>query len=325
MIGEVLNSRVDRRLYQEDAELINNSVFVGVEIELENIRYFSHSPKYPNIFAFWSATEDGSIRNGTEFIFADPLKGKNITAALSVMDDFLAGYKDDYGGVDATERCSIHVHLDIRELDAAQLNNLILVYMLLERIVFWHIAPNRIKNNYCRPLTDSSFKDILKQLLALRSIGFSRDCDTISIIRDKCDKYSALNVLPAHSYGSVEFRHHPGTTDMKKVLRWINIIFALHNVSKKMTISEVMNKVEQSSVKDVLFTIFEHTTLGDEVLLSDPVVEVLYEKGRNDIVDILSGDKLPNVCTRELFDTLKVGSKRSDLVNKFKEKYLGNN
>lgn len=324
MIGEVIHSRVDNKLYQEDVELVNNSVCIGVEIELENIRYFSHTSRFTNIFTFWTAIEDGSIRNGTEFIFSEPFKGKNITTALSLMNDFLAEYKEDYGGVDTTERCSVHIHLDIRELDAISLNNLILVYMLFERIIFWHIAPNRVKNNYCRPLTDSSFKDILKQLLALRSIGFSRDCDTINIIRDRCDKYSALNVLPAHSYGSVEFRHHPGTTDMNKVLKWINIILALYNISKENTVNELISKIEQSSVKDVFISVFKNTTLGDEELLSDSVVDMLYHKGRNDIIDILSGDTLPNVCTRELFDTLRTGSRKLDLVTKFKQRYLEN-
>ena len=135
-IGELIGRRPDKKLYKEDSTLVSNEHAVGVELELENIRYFRREEKYPDIFQFWNAVEDGSLRQGTEFIFSEPYKAANISRALEVMDEFLKVYKYNGKPAKISDRCSVHVHLDVRDMTSEDLNNLVLVYMFFERVLF---------------------------------------------------------------------------------------------------------------------------------------------------------------------------------------------
>jgi hypothetical protein len=235
-ISYLLGRKLDNRRYMETPTLVHNDTGIGVELEIENIDYYGHQSCYPDIFTLWKAVQDGSLREGTEFIFDGPMKGINITEALEVMQSFLNVYKRNDKPPLITERCSVHVHLDVTDLTRPQLNNLISVYYLVERVIFQYINPLRIKNNYCRALTDSGFKYVFKHLLQNDS-----DYDLCQIIKNECDKYSALNVLPVANYGSVEFRHHHGTLDMSKVLDWINIIIAIKQASLKYSTQELLD------------------------------------------------------------------------------------
>lgn len=300
-LGDLLGSRRDNKLYRESEELVTNEHAVGVELELENINYYHHESKYPEIFNMWRAVEDGSLREGTEFIFGEPYMAMNIIYSLEIMQKFLNQYERKGSKVKVSDRCAVHVHLDVRDLDENQLYNLILVYMLVERILFQYIDPARAKNNYCRPLTDSLFKYTLSKIK-----GYSHANQlhkAMTIIKDECDKYSALNILPINTFGSVEFRHHEGTTDMEKVKRWINVILALKLASIKYSIEYLLDIIKNQGHIALLNIVFEGTDLFQKVE-SLPLLKEIVFKGVTDVKEILD------------FDTLKALNKYGYAQNK---------
>lgn len=287
-ISYLLGKKLDSKKYKESEELVDSDTAIGVELEIENINYYNHSPIYPEIFNLWKPVADGSLREGTEFIFDGPMKGINITDALNVMQSFLDLYKRNGKPPVITDRCSVHVHLDVSDLNKDQLNNLIQIYYLVERVLFQYINPKRLKNNYCRALTNSSFKYSLKRLLKNDS-----QYDLISIIKCECDKYSALNVLPVSSYGSVEFRHHHGTLDMNKVLEWINIIIALKVTAITYPIKELLTLYEEKGSVILVQTILKGSLLSDAETLNNLTdFDELVCKGILDLKEIHNLDEL---------------------------------
>jgi hypothetical protein len=290
-IGNILGKKTDYHKYKESSLLIDNNIGIGVEIELENIVYFSHTPGYPGIFNLWQAVEDGSLRSGTEFIFDGPLKGINITDALDVMGDFLGAYLRDGKPPKVTDRCSVHIHLDVSDMDKDQLNNLVAIYYLVERVLFQYVDPIRSKNNYCRPLTDSTFKYVFKKLLKN-----DNDYDLIYLVKQLCEKYSALNVLPISTFGSAEFRHHQGTTNMKDVLNWINIIMALKIAAINYPIKQLLDLYKTDGAIPTLKVIMNGSLLSEDSTIEKiEDIELLMNKGVLDLTEIFYLDELQDL------------------------------
>lgn len=297
-IGDVLGFKRDGKLYKEDDSFVSNIDAVGVEVEVENVRYFTKNNSdldLPDIFSTWTPVEDGSLRNGTEFIFKEPYKGATISHSLNLLNDFFKKYTLNGKPAKVSERCSVHVHLDVRDFNDKELTNLTFIYMLFERVLFHHINPTRAKNNYCRPLTDSTFKQTLWKLLSYST----RDDDSKSlsdifyIVKAECDKYSAFNVLPIAKYGSVEFRHHHGTLDMSEIKEWINIILALKNATRKYHVTDLLKLYEGEGAEVLMHTIFKDTSLQGAI--HKDYFDILLHKGVNDINEIFSMDQLTNL------------------------------
>lgn len=285
--------------------LVTSNHNVGVEVEIENVRYDFQSdiPSSPNnsyfigcnaselpkIHKHWNIVRDNSLRNGVEFIFNGPKKGAGIVEALGDMDLFFSKFRRNNMPVRSSDRCSIHVHVDVRDLDESQLNRLIMLYMLVERILFAYVSPSRLKNNYCRPVTDSSFKHILD------SINTKSDpfvfSDAVSIIRTNCDKYSALNLLPIQNFGTVEFRHHQGTSDMNEVLDWVNILLSI-KLASNYDPSDILNTYRFKGYLELMSLIFEGTVLMEESFLTRSDLPDLIKKGMNDYLEILNFNEL---------------------------------
>lgn len=295
-ISDIVGISEDVNLYREDTSLVSNSIGVGVELELENICVANHphqtNTPLPN--KYWNAVTDGSLRHGTEFVFKGALFGANITGALDEMTNFLTLFKRSGEPVEITERCSVHVHLDVRDMSDAELTNLILIYLLFERVIFGHISPSRLKNTYCRPLSDSSFKHTLIQLRNEEG-NMHRVAD---IVRDQCDKYSALNVLPILRFGSIEFRHHQGTKNMEQIKNWINIIMKLKVLAKETGIATLLLSYPNFSLESVV-EIFAGTALNEENLRLIPNVETLIDSGVYDVSEILNIDTLIRIQPRK--------------------------
>jgi hypothetical protein len=303
-LNEILGTHVDEKLYLTDSTLISNSDAIGVELELENMEYYfrdgsypekpeldrfrnSNSSELPKISKFWNVVHDGSLRQGAELIFKEPFMAANITEALKLIQTFLTNYRRNSSPISISERCSVHVHSDARDLDDKEILNQLLLYILVERILFLYINPSRSKNNYCRPLTDSSFRHIYKDMAYYSKSGNLEN--VVSVIRSKCDKYSALNLLTLTKYGSFEYRHMSGTTNMASVLNWINVILAIKVASRLYSISALL-----AMPPKVLFkSVFAGTDLEDasEIFGRDVVSDLLL-KGRLDVLELLDIDKI---------------------------------
>ena len=189
---------------------------VGVEVELENVTDWDMNSDY------WVIKEDGSLRNnGREFVFRGPTGGKDLYNALWELDTFLTERDPD-----GNWRCSTHVHLDVRDMDLRQLKLLVLGYILAEKALFRLSAMHRYTNNFCAAIGFAQ-----DQLQILSNAWSSNDIGEFWQKINGWNKYSALNLLPMHNFGSVEFRMSDAKWKKNDLLLLCNRFLALKEMA----------------------------------------------------------------------------------------------
>lgn len=231
-LNSILNHTSDNKLYPKSDKLVSNSDFIGIEVELEQMNI--NNPSFEKIWPtyFWNVIEEESIREGGELIFKEPLCGMNILAALDEYSDFLNKYKHVSGVLPViSERCSLHVHLDVRDCELETINNISILYVMFEKIMFQLLNPSRYKNNYCIGLGSTTFSKVLSDMRVPKD--GEDPYSYVGYIQTYCDKYGAMNYLSVTHHGSLEFRSHPGSYNKEDILLWINILLSLKKFARK--------------------------------------------------------------------------------------------
>lgn len=238
-LGQVWDRRVGRVTLARHPLVVGTNM-CGVEIELEGTRN-----AYDFRSDYWEVKEDGSLRGGHEFVFRGPTGGRDLYNAVVELDTFLHNRNPD-----GNWRCSTHVHVDVRDMTAQQLKNLILIYTVLEKLLFKMSGIHRYKNNFCCALgfAQQQLKVLVKNWNKTDAYGFSN-----SVIQG-WDKYSALNLLPISNFGSVEFRLSEAKWRKGKLLLLTNRFLAIKELAKAWQGSEeeLIEHVVNSDIRDIL-------------------------------------------------------------------------
>ncbi|UMO76478.1 putative amidoligase [Pseudomonas phage BroderSalsa] len=176
--------------YESHEELPGIAAF-GLEVELENIE----GGRWP-IIEGWEKKDDGSLRDGKEYIFDGPQSGASAVASVEAMAEALEGK------VDPTFRCSTHCHMDVRDLTWDQYIKVVCTYMVFEDVFFDHCQPYRRQSNFCIPFQKN---DWLSQRFGRQVIGAPSDVHRFHHLNG-WPKYSGLNLQVTTNFGSIEFR-----------------------------------------------------------------------------------------------------------------------
>lgn len=198
---------------------INNQGLVGIEVEVENIT----NPVITT--AYWEGKADNSLRNnGVEFVSV-PLQPKQIQYALEHLFSALTIQNNP----DFSNRTSIHVHINCRDMTLDQIWNMCLLYAVFEKHFYKVAGTKRMNSIFCVPLFRTNQLGLLS--------------DVIYRFQPSWHKYCGLNLLPlvnnnvTNSYGTIEFRHLYGTSDQSVIMNWVNDLLCLRtfamNISKK--------------------------------------------------------------------------------------------
>jgi hypothetical protein len=194
----------------EDKTLPLPDQLVGIELEIEGF-----SMENEQRFGGISFTEDGSLRNtptgrGIEAITL-PIKTKHVPALLSA-------FFNKYGITPAnySDRCSTHVHFNIQPLTWMQVATICLLYQTTEKLLFDYIGNGREEGIYCVPWYQSGLSYSIAS-------GLETERGSYDVFR-RWQKYSALNLIPATTQGTMEFRHMEGTCNIARITEWIGII-----------------------------------------------------------------------------------------------------
>lgn len=214
--------------FSEDASLPLPLELMGIELEYEGVSHSRNNT--PNL---WTAVEDGSLRNnGIEYVFSEPLYGTGIRDALDAMQEHV-----DSISPCVSSRTSVHVHLNVSDMDVDQLMTLIILYLIFEKAIVSYHGGMREDNIFCVPYYKAP--DALAQLMHIFQYPEDTSGNDVNYILSSFAKYYGLNIGAVVQHGSLEFRHMAGCTDMSKVKEWVCIIqqlklTALHTGSNYM-------------------------------------------------------------------------------------------
>lgn len=188
----------------------------GLELEIENVWYNFDDPTIKSNFASAiTRTEDGSLRNnGFEFVLG-PMTYSHVQM---VIEDFFKVNKFDSGNY--SERCSIHVHTNVQDLTFEQLASLCTIYQVFERVLFRWIGNERERNIFCVPWYDTAN-------MTYRVVDRIKNAEHWAT--GEWQKYTALNLLPVGTQGTIEWRHMEGNCDVKRIMQWLRFIGHMYN------------------------------------------------------------------------------------------------
>lgn len=180
-----------------DIKMRNGEIYVGIEIEGEKV----DEDVWCN---GWARVADHSLKDmGAEFI-TRPIRAKYLQVQLETLLRSFEMYM--------SRRTSVHVHINVRDLKAQQLADFVRVYALYERYLY-AISGDRRLNNFCVPLYFNP-KVVLDFLTAPN-------------IETWGGRYAGLNVLSYYKYGTFECRIHEGTTDVERILNFVNLLLCI--------------------------------------------------------------------------------------------------
>jgi len=242
----------------------------GVELEIEGVND-AESWKVPGM----SYVRDGSLRNnGMEFITA-PMTYSNLAYCLEMFFK-----KNPINVNNYSERTSIHVHTNCLPLQWEQIQSLCLVYQLLEKLLFMWVGDDRDKNIFCVPWHQTNL--------------------TYKVLKDDHDhtkfrswqKYTALNLLPLYTQGTVEWRHMAGHCDVARILQWCRLINQIYTFVQAHTLEAIKAMITQLNVSSeyqtILSVIFKEQA---SVFFNMPNYERYLEEGVLDVkYGLLDGD-----------------------------------
>lgn len=230
-------------------KLIAPKTLVGIEVEVENVHRID-----PNVLlALWSMKDDGSLRNrGREFV----------TPGAIPMSIAEGAFKLLFGGlnktIDFSRRTSIHVHLDARQLQYQQLLGLLFTYSAVENLLFKFVGNNRRNSIFCVPLIETGL---------MEQIGYN-PASFILGIENNWRKYTALNLLPISTFGSIEFRHMPGTNNIEHLMHWLDLIACLKVFAYKHTSENIVDSITRLN-SNSRYQQFVESIFGDRCLYLD--------------------------------------------------------
>jgi hypothetical protein len=219
-------------------ECSNPELIVGLEIETEQCPRLKEWYE-ESISKLWMTETDGSLR-GSAFEFIS--KPAPIKILIPELREFyrITGFKEE----NYTDRCSVHVHTNITDMTVQQVGVLFLVYTVFEETLFkfvnFHgIADPRGKyrdtNIYCVPWNQCRYNyDVVTKMFNDAEYTFRN-----------WQKYTALNILPARTLGTVEWRHMHGTADIGKLEIWLNLIGSIMKFARENEFDEVVKTIKQ--------------------------------------------------------------------------------
>jgi hypothetical protein len=123
-------------------------------------------------------------------------------------------------------RTGLHVHIDVRNLEANELLTMFVYYALFEPVIFQWVGDRREGSIFCMPLYKA--EGVLPQIID----AISAPAGVMKSVAAKIDRYAAFNLNSLSKFGTVEFRHMQTTFNTDRVIKWINICQSFKKYAK---------------------------------------------------------------------------------------------
>ncbi len=225
-----------------------NKGTLGIEIEVEGKNL---NAVHDN---FWHSEDDGSLRGyypetRAEYVLNEPIKPDEVVPALQQLVAALPDAKFDF-----SYRTSVHVHVNVQELNHTQILNMIYTYLVLEEPLMTYCGKFRKGNRFCLRLADAEgLLDSIQKMVKDRNTFYAQVGENF--------RYSAINLASLQKYGSIEFRGMRGNIEIPVIHTWTRALLAIKDFAEAQESPKtILALLEKLGAKGFLIHV-----LGDEV------------------------------------------------------------
>lgn len=206
----------------------------------------------------WYFVKDNSLRNNGGELVSSVLPIEHVEKAVNTLFVEMLPQMSAYPR--ATHRCGTHIHMDVSDQTFDNILKFVLLYLLNEGF-FYYISEDvsREDSNFCPPINSTQYAlqlPLTFYRLRQAMLGQETYHSVFECLLDRWKKYTALNLLPVKQYGSIEFRHFPGTLSRKQVISWVNHINEFQVWTRHWTLKELVNEIIETPLKDALKFMF---------------------------------------------------------------------
>lgn len=221
---------------------------VGLELETEG-----KCPDELPSADYWEYHSEGSLRGRhTEFVLSRPMRDPEVSSALSELSTLIRR------GVQLSERTSLHVHVDVTDLNRQQIYSVCLAYILFERPLY-EISGGRNYSKYCIPVYMSHF---LQRAVATLATGEN--------IVTTDYRYGGLNLNSISKFNSLEFRMHAGSLDTRDISSWTKILHDLVENTKDRKPADILEyAMNVESISSLASEVFSEGSMVSAVLATN--------------------------------------------------------
>lgn len=230
----------------------NTAGDVGLELEVEG-RNLPPGPVLADIRvsnnAVWLAINDGSLRGGIEYVTSTPIKTSDIRKMIGGLFRHFETYPRCT--VQNSNRCSTHVHVNAGDLKVNQVTSAIVLWCTFQTaFIKWH-GITRQQNHFCLSSRD-------EDSMVEAWLDYLRNGRAPTRGNRPNIKYTALNVLPLFTQGSLEFRAGGPPDNEDKLVWWAKICnaivrYAAENFSNPLSLGYALSEVgPEALLRDVL-------------------------------------------------------------------------
>lgn len=266
------------------------SLLYGLELEIESANTDWKT-------AGMTVKEDGSLRNnGLEFI-TKPMTYSNLAYLLNYFFK-----RSNITQANYSERCSVHVHINALDMTEDEVAALCLIYQVFERVLFNWIGNGRDKNIFCVPWYDTMMTYCVVDRISRKD----------SYVLRTWQKYTALNLTPLTTQGTLEFRHMEGTHNVERILTWVRLIGHMYTFARTLGLEKTKNNFIDLNTTSQYMATLEQVFQQDAAVLRMPGFEEKIEDGilrmKYTLMDTATFKK------RNLNDVLEMLQQRGNVV-----------
>lgn len=172
------------------------------------------APGYTHaVMRTWKAVTDATVAGGCEVV-SPPLSGEEGLEQIRTAMDAL-----NAAGARINRSCGLHVHIEARDLNTAEIANTCIRYARHEADIDAIMPRSRRGNDnrYCA---------------SLRRASFTGSTVAAMIRQMPQRRYHKVNLEAYIKYGTIEFRQHSGTTEPTKIINWVRFLQAFIEESR---------------------------------------------------------------------------------------------
>jgi len=227
----------NKRTFGVEIEFIGNN---NQRVTLEEINQYlaNHSADFRMHTAYYSDTNATIWRLKTDSSVSGSGYGLEVVSPVLKGDK---GYQDlmlvmdaiNNTGATINRTCGLHVHVGVSDWRIKHFRNLFKRYTKFEQAIdsVMPISRRSSHNDYCRS-TARCFSYNASLSNAFDVIDGMRSARQIS--NHIGTRYTKLNIDSFWKHGTIEFRHHAGTTDKDKIANWLKLVMTMVQAADQM-------------------------------------------------------------------------------------------